>query len=80
MVYLIIFILKNLLYTVSLTTEEQDNEDVKYGSKVIIALDKLPNERLKRNVVRSRMDLIGKLQINKLLKIVNYAINDLFNI
>lgn len=59
----------------------EDNEDVKYGSKVIIALDRLPNERLKRNVVRSRMDLIGKLhKINKLLKIMIYVINNLFNI
>lgn len=73
--------LKNVHCTVRLTTEEQDNEDVKYGSKVIIALDRLPNERLKRNVVRSRMDLIGKLQkINKLFKIMIYVINDLFNI
>ncbi|XP_025408504.1 sodium channel protein Nach-like [Sipha flava] len=32
--------------------------DVINGSKVVIALDRLPNERLKRNVVRSRMDLI----------------------
>ncbi|XP_025196306.1 sodium channel protein Nach-like [Melanaphis sacchari] len=42
-----------------LTIEEQnDNDDLKYDSKLIIALDRLPNERLKRNVVRSRMDLI----------------------
>jgi len=60
--------LKNFHLTVRLTSEEQDNEDVKYGSKVIIALDRLPNERLKRNVVRSRMDLIGKLQKTNYLK------------
>jgi acid-sensing ion channel, other len=72
---------KHILYTVSLTTEDQDTEDFKYGSKVIIALDRLPNERLKRNVVRSRMDLIGMLHfINKLLKIIIYVINNLFYI
>lgn len=53
-------ILKKYNYCVRLNTEDQENEDFKYGSKVIISLDRLPNERLKRNVVRSRMDLIGK--------------------
>lgn len=47
-------------YTIRLTTDDQDSDDFKYGSKVVISLDRLPNERLKRNVVRSRMDLIGK--------------------
>lgn len=43
--------------------EDEDSEESKYGSKVVIALDRLPNERLKRNVVRSRMDLIGKQKL-----------------
>lgn len=51
---------KKCTYIVSLTNDDQDSNDTKYGSKVIIALDRLPNERLKRNVVRSRMDLIGE--------------------
>lgn len=48
-------------YSISLNIEDQNDENVTYGSKVVIALDRLPNERLKRNVVRSRMDLIGIL-------------------
>lgn len=48
---------------ISLAADNQANEDSKYGSKVIIALDQLPKQRLKRNVVRSRMDLIGKYEI-----------------
>jgi hypothetical protein len=47
----------------SLSNDNANNEDVINGSKVVIALDRLPNERLKRNVVRSRMDLIGKYTI-----------------
>lgn len=43
----------------SIKTDVQPNDDSRYGSQVIIALDSLPNERLKRNVVRSKMDLIG---------------------
>lgn len=50
----------------SLKTNIQPNDDSRYGSKVIIALDRLPNERLKRNVVRSKMDLIGMYFFTKL--------------
>lgn len=50
----------------SLKTNVLPNDDSKYGSKVMIALDRLPNERLKRNVVRSKMDLIGKYSFTKL--------------
>lgn len=56
-------ILKTNKYSISLSTEEQNDENVTYGSKVVIALDRLPNERLKRNVVRSRMDLIGTYKL-----------------
>lgn len=56
--------LKKIYSTVSLNIEDQNDENVTYGSKVVIALDRLPNERLKRNVVRSRMDLIGILFMN----------------
>lgn len=51
-------------HTNSLSNDDQNSEDVIYGSKVVIALDRLPNERLKRNVVRSRMDLIGKFTLH----------------
>lgn len=54
-------ILNIYIYSVSLNIEDQNDENVTYGSKVVISLDRLPNERLKRNVVRSRMDLIGIL-------------------
>ncbi|XP_050549030.1 sodium channel protein Nach-like isoform X2 [Daktulosphaira vitifoliae] len=49
----------NVLSTeVGSLSDDPNNEEGNYGSKVVIALDRLPNERLKRNVVRSRMDLI----------------------
>lgn len=38
----------------------ENYEDPDYGSKVMIQMDSLPNERFKRNVVRTRLDLIGK--------------------
>ncbi|VVC28455.1 Epithelial sodium channel,Epithelial sodium channel, conserved site [Cinara cedri] len=38
--------------------DDQDDQGSNYESIVDIRLDRLPNERLKRNVVRSRMDLI----------------------
>jgi len=62
-----------MLYTYTKTKKLINN--LKHGSKVI-ALDRLPNERLKRNVVRSRIDLIDKLHNVNKLPTKN---NDLFN-
>lgn len=52
----------------SIKTNVQPSDDSRYGSIVMIALDRLPNERLKRNVVRSKMDLIGKFSFTNLKK------------
>lgn len=68
------FFFFGFFFLLSITTEEQTNDnESKYGSKIVVSLDRLPNERLKRNVVRSRMDLIGKTIIHN-RKYINIVI------